>query len=301
MGRRFFTLDVFTQTALCGNPLAVVLDSDGLDDDAMASITREFNLSETVFVFPPKEVEKGASIRIFTPAHELPFAGHPTVGTAILLNHLNHLDCQDEFVLEEKVGPVPCVVSSTTDGIRARFGLPKTSRQLDQPIDQSRFAQALGLEASDIDEAVGGVSVWDGGVPFTLVPVKDINAMRALTVDAGRLGAIEPVVGGLSANPYVFCRGGEAEDTDFHARMFAPNFGIAEDPATGSAVAAFSGLIAQMTMAADQHREFKIEQGYEMGRPSEIYLSLETGSDGRVVNAAISGSAVIVSEGILHI
>lgn len=296
--RKFYTLDVFTDAVLTGNPLAVVLDSEGLDDVAMQQIATEFNLSETVFVRPPVDPANGAAIRIFTPAHELPFAGHPTVGTAILLNHLNHLDVGDDFVLEENVGPVRCVVTQKGDLKTARFGLPKTSEPIEHPFDVGGWAAGLGLNSNDLQAHTAGV--WDGGVPYTIIPVQSMDAVRGVKIDAIAIAAVEPVFNGIASNPYVFCVGGEADDTDFHARMFAPLFGIPEDPATGSAVASLSGWIAKHVMAENEARVFKIEQGYEMGRPSVITLDIEK-KNGVVVSAGISGSAVIVSDGNLHI
>lgn len=298
MTRKFYTLDVFTTKPFAGNPLAVVLDCEDLDDATMQTIASEFNLSETVFVSPPECEANRASIRIFTPAHELPFAGHPTVGTAILLNHLKHLGEGDELVLEERVGPVRCVISGNGEGRVARFGLPKFATAVDYGFDADGWAAALGLKNGDLDAGRGGL--WDGGVPYTMVPVNSLDAVNGVQVDMPELRKVEPIFDGIASNPFVFCEGGEASDTDFHARMFAPLFGIPEDPATGSAVASMSGWISEHVMAETETRSFKIEQGYEMGRPSEIYLDIEK-RDGAVVSAHISGSAVIVSEGVLHI
>ena len=298
MTRKFFTLDVFTDRALAGNPLAVVLDSKGLDDSEMLSIAGEFNLSETVFVSPPVNPSNGAALRIFTPAHELPFAGHPTVGTAVLLNHLNHLGCSDEFVLEERVGPVKCAISKDGDLARARFDLPKVSELVEHNFDPDLVVEAVGVSKDDL--LAEKVEVWNGGVEYTMVPVSSLDAVKNANAVADMLPKALPFIGFRVTNPYVFCEGGEARDTDFHARMFAPNFGIPEDPATGSAVASLSGWIAKYKMADTETRSFKIEQGYEMGRPSQIYLDIEK-RDGVVVNAGISGSAVIVSEGHLRL
>jgi len=298
MKRRYYTLDVFTDQPFAGNPLAVVLDSDGLDDDAMQRIAVEFNLSETVFVSPAEKAEKGAAVRIFTPAHELPFAGHPTAGTAILLNHLNHFGVGDDFVLEEKVGPVRCVISQGNVGVTARFGLPRIAEPMDHVFDASGWAKALGLEVSSIDVETAGL--WDGGVPYTMVPVGSIETVGDISIDMSFLREVEPIFDGIAANPYVFCEGGVSADADFHARMFAPLFGIPEDPATGSAVASMSGWIAKHKMADTEKRTFKIEQGYEMQRPSQIYLDIEK-ADGRIMKAGISGSAAIISDGVLHI
>ena len=300
MSRKFYTLDVFTNTNLTGNPLAVVLDCEGLDDQKMQAIATEFNLSETVFVFPPKNKENRAAIQIYTPAHELPFAGHPTIGTAILLNQLVRPDDGEEFVLEEKIGPIRCMISGSEPSKAARFDLPKLSEQLSWEFDLDLMAQALGLESDDLEFGEHLVGLWNGGVPYTMVPVKSMEVIQRIKIDTNKLAKVEPMFDGIAANPYVYCAGGETADTDFHARMFAPLFGIPEDPATGSAVASFSGLLAQVEMDDTDQRTFKIEQGYEMGRPSQIYLDMEK-RNGEVVSAGISGSAVIVSEGFLRL
>ncbi|MGI9353494.1 MAG: PhzF family phenazine biosynthesis protein [Rhizobiaceae bacterium] len=300
MKRRFHTLDVFTDKPLAGNPLAVVLDSDGLDDEAMQAIATEFNLSETVFVFPPEKSNHTARIRIYTPVHELPFAGHPTVGTAVLLSQLNHMDHRAELVLEENVGPVKCVVSDQDEVRSARFELPKVSERFDWQVDTGKLADSIGLQTQDVGFDNHEVSIWDGGVPYMLVPLGSLSAVANIKINPVLLKEIEPVFEGIHANIYAYCRGGEAVDAAFHARMFAPFQGIPEDPATGSAVASFSGQIALRELGDNDSGSFFIEQGYEMGRPSQIYLDI--GKSGAAISgAAISGAAVRISEGILDI
>ncbi|MEM7215657.1 MAG: PhzF family phenazine biosynthesis protein [Pseudomonadota bacterium] len=300
MKRRFHTLDVFTDQSLAGNPLAVVLDSDGLNDESMQAIATEFNLSETVFVRPPETEVGAARIRIFTPVHELPFAGHPTVGTAILLSQLNHLADGAELVLEENVGPVKCVVSDQSGTRTVRFGLPKVSEKFDWESDNSKLAEAIGLDVSDIGFDDHSVSIWDGGVPYMLVPLATIDAVRNISINSAMLKEIEPLINGIHANVYAYCPGGENSEASFHARMFAPFQGIPEDPATGSAVASLSGQLASCEFDGDRSKTFLIEQGFEMGRPSQIYLDIQK-QDGKVVDAGISGAAVRISEGVLDI
>lgn len=299
MKRRYHTLDVFTDTPFAGNPLAVVLDSDGLDDVSMQTIAAEFNLSETVFVKPPETTDGTARIKIFTPAHELPFAGHPTVGTAILLSQLNHLEDGAELILEENVGPVKCMISEGAQGKTARFDLPRESERVEWDYDPDMLAQSLGLSPSDFGFDDHEVSIWNGGVPYSLVPVRDIDCVRNIKIDTAALSHVEPMIDGLASNLYVYCRGGETAGASFHCRMFAPLWGIPEDPATGSAVASFSGQLAAHEMGEDEEKSFVIEQGYEMGRPSQILLDI-TKKDGQVVEAGISGSAVQLSEGVLN-
>jgi len=300
MSRHFFTLDVFTNQPLAGNPLAVVLDSDGLSVEDMQTIAAEFNLSETVFVAPPKDTSNRANIRIFTPVHELPFAGHPTVGTAILLGKLDGLAGGERFVLEEQVGPVTCEFSIKNDAGFARFQLPKVPTPFEWKPDSAKLADALGITEADIGFGDHQPCGWDGGVPYSLVPVGSLEAMQAIQVDASKSVALEPEINGIAANIFAYCSGGEAKEAAFHTRMFAHSSGIPEDPATGSAVASFCGQIAALEMGSNETGSFMIEQGYEMGRPSQIYLDI-TKSAGAIRSAAISGGAVIVSEGKLHI
>ena len=300
MARKFYTLDVFTNRALAGNPLAVVMDSDGLDEVRMQDIASEFNLSETVFVFPPERTDGRARIKIYTPVHELPFAGHPTVGTALLLAELDGLGDGDSLILEEVVGPVSCKIMGDGDRRQARFELPKKSSLFEWQGDVAGVAQAIGLQTSDVGFDDHVLGIWDGGVPYMLVPLSSINAVENIKVDPAALKEIEPVINGIHANVYAYCRGGVAEETNFHARMFAPFQGIPEDPATGSAVASLSGQIAKCEIGDNESGTFLIEQGYEMGRPSQIALDI-TKADGEITSVGISGSAVIVSEGMLHL
>jgi len=295
--RRFFTLDVFTTTRLAGNPLAVVLDSDGLNDDGMRSIAREFNLSETVFVQPPADVTHRARLRIFTPARELPFAGHPTVGTAVLLASLDG-GATRELVLEEQVGAVRCRVRSNgPDAGHAEFDLPRLPAREHGSSDHDAMARALGLETPDIGFGSWLPECWSAGNPFTFVPVAGLDAIKRCQPNLARFEDAFHASGRAAA--FVFCREPVERGNDFHARMFAPNMGPLEDPATGSAVAAFAGYLAARGAYADGESVIRVEQGFEMGRPSLMELRM-TLRGGRVDAAAIGGNAVVVSEGMLR-
>jgi trans-2,3-dihydro-3-hydroxyanthranilate isomerase len=295
MRRRFFTLDVFTTQRFAGNPLAVVLDSTGLDDAAMQSVAKEFNLPETVFVFAPDEVKQRARLRIFTPARELPFAGHPTVGTAVLLAHLDGGTNPRELVLAENVGPVVCQVEPKGQGGNARFVIPRLPERAGTPKDAATLAAALGLEPGDIGFENFAPQNWSAGNPFTFIPLRGLDAIRR----AGPSARWDEVFGaGGPPGAFLFCREVADRANSFHARMFAPAMGIREDPATGSAVAAFAGVLAGSGLADGEHG-FAIEQGYEMGRPSLIRLWL-TMRAGALTSATVGGDAVIVSEGAIE-
>jgi trans-2,3-dihydro-3-hydroxyanthranilate isomerase len=298
MKRRFVTLDVFTTRRHAGNPLAVVLDAEGLDTAAMQAITREFNLSETVFVAPPENPMHRAAIRIFTPGGELPFAGHPTVGTAVLLALRDAAEARaaDLLTLEEKVGLVPCAVSvSGGEQGHAVFTLPKLPERLGQSIPEPALAAALGLDAGEVGFETHEPSAFSAGVPYTLVPVST-RAGVARTVPSGSFA--ETFRNAPHDNAFVYCRETTEAGHHYHARLFWPGAGIIEDPATGSAVAAFAGAVLAFDRPADGEHRLVIEQGYEMGRPSQIALEL-TVAGGALVSARIGGSAVVVSEGVL--
>jgi trans-2,3-dihydro-3-hydroxyanthranilate isomerase len=299
MSRRFVTLDVFTGEPLAGNPLAVVLDADGLDGERMQAIAREFNLPETVFVRPSEEPGQRADIRIFTAVRELPFAGHPTVGTAVLLGllDLENKPGAVSFGLKEQVGLVSCAVDVEGPGRGyARFGLPRLPSAWGEGRDPASCAQALGLEPQDIgfDRHVPGRH--SAGIAFDLVPVASLEALK----QAKPVGEAFDKAFRETAPPavYVYARQPVGPSRRFRARMFAPGLGMAEDPATGSAAAAFAGTLMQCEPLGDGEHHILIEQGIEMGRPSEIALQL-TIQNGALISAEIGGRAVVVSRGEL--
>lgn len=302
MRRQFHTLDVFTETRHEGNPLGVVLGSEGLDDAAMQTIAREFNLPETVFVSPPRDPLNSAAIRIFTPANELPFAGHPTIGTAILLAELRAGAMLGgggiTIALEEKIGLVKVDVTRQPGrASRAVFSLPELPKLLDHGFDPATVARAIGIDVAEIGFGAHGIAAWSAGVPFVMVPVRSLEAI-------GRAGYADPqawneafgVTGKAAA--YLYTRETLSPAHHVHARMFAPKMGIIEDPATGSAVAAFAGVAATCELPEDGVHQLVIEQGFEMGRPSLIALDLDI-QHGGLVAAAIGGSAIRMSEGVL--
>ncbi len=303
MARRFSTLDVFTNTPLAGNPLAVVRDCDGLDGAAMQAIAREFNLSETVFILPPADPVNTARLRIFTPNRELPFAGHPTIGAAVLIGLSEAqglMRAQDILIaLEEDVGVISCTVGFDQQGnARARFALPKLPEPAGVAGESLAIAAALGLDEHDIGFDDHVPTIFSAGNPFCFVPVATRAALSRARPD---LAAWPQAFGHMERGAcYLYTRHCVDEAHDFHARMFAPGLGITEDPATGSAGAAFAGVLMQAEDVPDGSHVVSIEQGYDMGRPSLITLGLDV-LDGKLMEASIGGSAVLVQEGTLHL
>lgn len=297
MRRRFFTLDVFTRQRFAGNPLAVVLEPDGLDTAAMQTIAREFGHPETVFVFRPDDAGHRARIRIFTPGREIPFAGHPTVGTAVLLVHLDGGTSPRELVLGEGVGPVACTVEPASGGGAARFTVPRVPERLAPTMDAPKVPAALGLQPEDIGCENFALENWSAGNPFSFVPLRGLDAIGRAQPELSKwndaFGTGDPV------GVFLFCRETVDPSHAFHARMFAPRAGVPEDPATGSAVAAFAGMIAAAGKLGDGEHLFVIEQGYEMGRPSLLRLGL-TMRGSTLIGATVGGDAVIVTEGTIE-
>lgn len=297
----FHTLDVFTQSRFGGNPLAVVHGADTLSTAQMQAVAREFNLSETVFVLKPMNPAHSARVRIFTPAAEIPFAGHPTVGTAVLLAELrvtslggNH----DAIVaLEETVGTVRVGVRLRADKPAfAEFDAPRLPEETGSVASIDDLAAAVGLIPSEIGFENHRPVSYSAGLPYIFIPVRSLSAIeRARPV----LGRWDRALGGRGA-AYLYCRETAHNTAQFHARMFDPGHGITEDPATGSAAAAFAAVIQRFDAPPAGEHRYLIEQGFEMGRPSHIHLSVVT--DGRRIGTVrIGGHALRVSEGHIEI
>ena len=299
-GRKYFIYDVFTEDRLAGNPLAVVVEANGLSTASMQAIAREFNLSETAFVLPPKTPTHKAKVRIFTPDYEMPFAGHPTVGTAIALTEMaQDRDLADIFVLEENIGLVRCAVNKVGNALFAEFDLPKLPEPLPLAVSSDAVAAALGLAPHEIGFENHRVSLWSAGVPYITVPVADTTVAARVRFDNEAWFTFSPRKSESAvASAYIYCRETVGHDNAFHARMIVPGSPSYEDPATGSAAAAFAGAIMQFDRPTDGVSRFWIEQGIEMGRPSRIRLELDV-SGGNLVAARIGGHAVRVAEGVI--
>ncbi|WP_201400266.1 PhzF family phenazine biosynthesis protein [Kaistia sp. 32K] len=302
MSRRFALLDVFTKEPLAGNQLAVVLDSEGLSSERMQAITREFNLAETVFVQPPVQPGHRASLRIFNPAHEMPFAGHPTVGAAVLLalETFGHEAAGQDavFVVEEKIGDIRCAVALHSGKAgHAIFDVPRQAVKVDTPVDEAALAAMLGLVPSELGFENHRPSVYSVGAARLMVPVRDLAVIaRVRPLIQHWRNAMPAGVDSL----YLYTRETTTNEHHFHARMLWLGEGIIEDPATGSAVAAFAGVVADFDqLPAGTHR-FVIEQGFEINRPSLIHLEVDI--ENNALHASrIGGDAILVARGTLDV
>jgi trans-2,3-dihydro-3-hydroxyanthranilate isomerase len=308
---RYVTADVFTDRQFGGNPLAVVLDAGGLTADEMLAVTREFNYSETTFVLPP---ERGgaARVRIFTPGGEVPFAGHPTIGTAHVLFAIGAVGGEladggeATIVLEEAVGDVP--VRARVDrgaGTSPLGGREPAFAELtaaEPPSERAApeallLAEALGLAADDLLGGDYAPRMASCGLPFVLVPVRDRAAVaRARVRHEAWERALPP--GAWTRELMVFAMDGDGADV--HARVFVPGLSVPEDPATGSANAALGGYLARRTPRLDAALAWTVAQGIEMGRPSRLHVAADK-RGGEVVAVRVGGQAVVVSAGTMYL
>jgi trans-2,3-dihydro-3-hydroxyanthranilate isomerase len=273
---RYVVADVFTDTPLAGNPVAVFTDARGLEDDEMQRLARELNLSETVFVLP-KEGDGHARIRIFTPGIELPFAGHPTLGTAFVLGGPLQLL---EIRLETGAGVVP--VALEREGARIVFGrMVQPVPKWDAFEGESALLAALGLERSELP-----VELYDNGARHVLVGLGSEADVASLRPDLNALSELQAVVG-------VYCFAGS--ETRWKSRLFAPAGGVSEDPATGSAAGPLAVHLARHGRIGFGE-EIEISQGVEIGRPSTLFARVD-GSEDRIERVEVGGSAVTVAHG----
>jgi trans-2,3-dihydro-3-hydroxyanthranilate isomerase len=303
MRLNYHVLDVFTERRFTGNPLAVVLAADELDGEQMQVIAREFNLSETVFVLKPANPAHTARVRIFTPAAELPFAGHPTVGAAALLAEVNNaalpLPSEALIVLEAQVGILRVGVRLRDDlAPFAEFDAPVLPEDKGELPQRERLAAALSLIPAEIDFENHKPTKFAAGNTAAFVPVASLDAIAKARVAPNHWDAVMKDQGVMGV--LLYCRETVHTTSAFHARFFAPDMGIPEDPATGSAAVSLAGAIHRFDELPDGLHKRIIEQGYEMGRPSIITLSLQV-QGGKLDTVRIGGHAVRVAAGQIEV
>ena len=301
MKLRFITADVFTSRPFTGNQLAVIPDAREIPEELLLPITREFNYPETTFVFPPGDAAHARRVRIFTPGGEVPFAGHPTIGTAVVLAALGEIPlagAETRIVLEEGVGPVSVTIRAR-DGVAV--GAQLTAAKLPEvgppPPPRTTLADLLSLEPAQLLGGPNGPQAVSCGLPFLIVPVKDRAAVAAARV---RMDLWESTLKRYWApDIMVVARDPELEQSHLRARVFVPGLSVPEDPATGSCAAALAGYLAAREAAPTGTFRWVMEQGFEMGRPSILELEADK-RDGAIAAVRVAGEAVLVSEGAME-
>ena len=304
MKYQYYICDVFTETRFGGNQLAVLPKAEGLTPDQMQQITREFNFSESTFVFPP-----GAGhtrrVRIFTPASEIPFAGHPNVGTAFVLattGEFGEIKSPHTVVFEEDAGLVSVSIHAA-DGkiVSCELAAPQ-SLSFGKTVGPEFVASAVSLNRNDIVTDTHDPQVCSVGLPFVFTELRDRSALERARINMSGFEALHDL--GVNSQLYFYIRANESEPDrrgfDIRARMFAPLSGVPEDPATGSANCTLGGLLAHHEQVTTGMFSWRIAQGVEMGRPSILVARAEK-KEGEVTGTWIGGAAVLVSEGTLEV
>lgn len=299
MRLRYFTCDVFTDTRFGGNQLAVLPEADGLRDEQMQQIAREFNYSETTFVLRP-QAGHACRVRIFTPPREVPFAGHPNIGTAFVLATMGvfgPLDALRSVTFEERAGLVPITIHKRQgERIWCELTAPQ-SLTLGKTVSVQSVAAAVSLTTDDVLTTAHAPQVASVGLPFLVAELRDRDALERARPD---LSGLEGLVAEGAVPPYVHLYVRTSDGFDIRARMFAPLDGIPEDPATGSANCALAGLLSHIDDAVNGAFSWRIAQGVEMGRPSVLEARTEK-RDGAVATVWIGGECVMVSEGLIEV
>jgi trans-2,3-dihydro-3-hydroxyanthranilate isomerase len=315
MRYRFHTADVFTSERFGGNQLAVLPDARGLTSEQMLAVTREFNYSESVFVLPPEHPAHTRRLRIFTPGGEVPFAGHPTVGTAHVLAATGEIRLTgdaDAVVFEEGVGPVPVTIRSAGGvPVFCQLSVAKLPERRPAGAPAAVLADLLSLEPDDLVGDALPPEAVSCGLPFLFVPVRTRAAVararirlepweRALRGDWGSEIMVFTTEPGSAAGSAAGATTAEGGTRVVRARVFVPGLSVPEDPATGSACAALGGYLAAHTPSADGTLRWRVEQGVEMGRPSVLDVEVDARA-GAVTAVRVGGASVLVSEGTMEV
>jgi trans-2,3-dihydro-3-hydroxyanthranilate isomerase len=298
MKYNYYTCDVFTAQRFGGNQLAVLADASGLNDKQMQQIAREFNFSESTFVLPADEGST-RKVQIFTPTREVPFAGHPNIGTAFVLataGEFGEIGESTEVVFEEKAGLVRISIRKSDQGaISCELKAPQVF-SLGKELPAEMVAEALCLSASEIVTDIHSPIVASVGLPFLMVELRDRSVLQKAGINP--IGFERIADQGVMPDIHLYVR--SDDEFDIRARMFAPHDGVPEDPATGSANCALAGLLAHYHESTSGHFEWRIAQGVEMGRPSLLQARAEKTAD-KVLSTWIGGSCVLVSEGHIYV
>jgi len=291
MSWTFFIVDVFAEEKYAGNQLGVFRRAKGLSDKQMQKIAKEMNYSETTFILTDEEKEGGFDVRIFTPEEELPFAGHPTLGTAFVIQQEILKEPVKELKLNLKVGQIP-VTFHYKEGTPDILWMKQKSPVFGQTIEREVMAQALSLEADALDDRFP-VQEVSTGIPFFIVPLKSLEYLKKAKVNFEKFFSLVENTKGKS--PLIFCPESYHVENELSVRVFADYYGVPEDPATGSANGCLAGYLVKHRYFDENRIDIRVEQGYEIGRPSLLYLkALEKEQE---IDVFVGGKSVMVAKG----
>jgi trans-2,3-dihydro-3-hydroxyanthranilate isomerase len=304
MNYRYHICDVFTETRFGGNQLAVLPQAEGLTPEQMQQITREFNFSETAFVFPAKAGHT-RHVRIFTPASEIPFAGHPNVGTAFVLattGEFGEINSPHTIIFEEEAGLVSVTIHAAEGKIVSCELEAPQPLSLGETVEPELVASAVSVNRDDIVTDTHDPQVCSVGLPFVFTELRNRAALERASINVSGFRALRDL--GVNPQMYLYTRVNEPSPVrlglDIRARMFAPLSGVPEDPATGSANCTLGGLLADHEQVTSGMFSWRIAQGVEMGRPSTLVARAEK-KEGVVKRTWIGGASVLVSDGTIYL
>lgn len=292
MGKHsFYTVDVFVEEKYAGNQLAVFTDARDISDTEMQQIAREINYSETTFILAQEKRNGGYDVRIFTPEEELPFAGHPTLGTAYVIQREIITEPVETIILNLKVGQIPVTLSYSGDQIDILW-MKQNAPTFDRVFDTGPIAQILNLDKSDIDDRFPTQEV-STGLPFIIIPLKTLGALKRAKVARDKY--FELIKDTAAKGLFIFCPQTYNRQNDLSVRAFLDYYGVPEDPACGSGAGCLAGYLVKYRYFGKDRIDVRVEEGYEIGRPSLLFLKAED-KEGKI-DVSVGGKVIMIARG----
>lgn len=290
LSKKFYLVDVFSKEKYAGNQLAVIRDARQLSDVEMQRIAKEMNFSETTFIRSERPIRGGYDVRIFTPEKEIPFAGHPTLGTAFIIQRKILRKPVRSLLLNLKIGQIPVMFSYSGEHV---LWMKQLSPSFGKTFDSSFVSQILNLNKDDLETRFP-IQEVSTGLPFVIVPLKTLEAVRNARII--QKAYFQFVQQSWAKAILVFCPETYNPDNDLNTRVFADYYGVSEDPATGSGNGCLAGYLVKHHVFGDARINLRVEQGYEIGRPSHIFLKAQ---ENGMIEVFVGGNVVLVASGCL--
>jgi trans-2,3-dihydro-3-hydroxyanthranilate isomerase len=289
----FYIVDVFAEKKYTGNQLAVVRGAEALSDIEMLQIAKEMNFSETTFIYSEQKYNSGYDVRIFTPEKEVPFAGHPTLGTAYVIQREIIREPVETIILNLKIGQIPVTLNYSSEKIDILW-MEQMSATFDRIFEHEQISQVLNLNKREIDDRFP-IQEVSTGLPFIIIPLKTLDALKQAKVNRDKY--FELIKNTQAKAMLIFCPQTYDQENDLNIRVFADYYGVPEDPATGSANGCLAGYLVKYRYFGKGQIDIRVEQGYEIGRPSLLFLRAE--EKGEKIDVSVGGKVIMIAKGEL--